>query len=410
MVSRRRFLVTSAALASGACASTSPGVPKPVTPQSARRLRPGGLESGYDPWLEIDAAALRHNVREVARLAGGRPIMAVVKNNAYGLGDTLVGPLLSSCSEVVGIACARVDEALAMRKAGVSKPMLILCEVAEDEARELVANSVMLSCWFDDSRTRLERVAQRMRKPISVHLFVDTGLNREGMPHHRALPWIEDLATRKSIRIQGTYHMFVHDLEYDRVQHTRFLALVEAARKRGIRLGTLHAAPTFELFYLPESRLDMVRVSNALVGNYPGEDVRDRALLKPVFRLKARVIRVEQIQAGESAGFRRGFITDRPTWLALLSVGHTDGFPITAAGTCRVLINGHLYPIVTGGISSTYTILEIGSERRVEVGDTATLMGADDPAIDPLSVAAKAQLPFQQMITKFSALLRRQLT
>ena len=140
-----------------------------------------------------------------------------------------------------------------MRSAGVRKPLLIMSEVGEEEAVELAAHDVTLSCWLDDSGERLERIAKRSRRRAAVHLFLDTGLNREGMPYRRALPWIEDLARNPSIRIDGTYHMFVHQVEFDRVQHARFLEVTEAARNRGIKLGTLHAAPSFELFYLPEA-------------------------------------------------------------------------------------------------------------------------------------------------------------
>jgi len=404
VISRRDFLATSAALAGAAPA------PVPVAPPQAPVSRPqGGDASGYDPWLEIESDALRHNVSEVSRLAGGRPILAVVKNNGYGLGDTLVAPLLSACPEIYGIACVRPSEALAIREAGVKKPILIMSEVSEDEGVELVTNGVTLSCWLDDSGARLERIAERARKPVAVHLFLDTGLNREGMPYRRALPWIEGLARRGNLHIAGTYHMFVHQVEFDRVQHERFLEIAAAATRRGLKLGALHAAPSYELFYLPESHLDMVRVANALFGNYPGTDVRDRASLKPVFRLKARVARVEQLGPGESAGFRRAFVADSPTWVALLPVGHTDGYPITAAGTCQVLINGRMYSVVTGGVASTHTIVKIGSDREVNVGDTATLIGGDAPAIDPIAVAANVGLPLQQMITKFSARLPRRL-
>jgi alanine racemase len=410
MISRRRFVSTSAIVAGAAAVNRVAIDTLHSQAPSILRLRPGGHDSGYDPWLEIDADAFRHNAREVSRLAGGRPILAVVKNNGYGLGDTLVGPLLASCAEVRGIACVRASEALALRNAGVKKPILIMSEVSEEEAVDLVARDVTLSCWLDDSGQRLERIAKRSHKRVAVHLFLDTGLNREGMPYQRALPWIEDLARRPAVRIDGTYHVFVHQVEFDRVQHARFLQLTEAARNRGVALGTLHAAPSYEVFYLPEAHLDMVRVANALWGNYPGNDVRDRATLKPVFRLRARVARVEQLQQGESAGFRRAFAPDRPTWLALLPIGHTDGYPITAAGTCQALINGRLYPVVAGGVASAHTIVDVGIDRQVNVGDTATLIGGDVAAIDPAAVASNTGLPLQQLITKFNALLPRRLT
>jgi alanine racemase len=183
MISRRRFLSLSAGLSALAMA------PPSVSAMQNRtvRLRPGGHDDGFDPWLEIIGDHFRHNAREVSRLAGGRPILAVVKNNAYGMGDTIVGPLLAGCAEIGGIACVRPAEALAMRSAGVRKPILTMSEVGDEEAIELVRRDVTLSCWLDGAGDRLERVAKRAPRPARVHLYIDTGMNREGMPWRRAL-------------------------------------------------------------------------------------------------------------------------------------------------------------------------------------------------------------------------------
>ena len=405
MLSRRSFLAFSAAFPSLAVA------PSFASAQASRtvRLRPGGHDTGYDPWLEIIGDHFLHNVREVARLAGNRPILAVVKNNAYGMGDTIVGPLLAGCREIGGIACVRPAEALAMRAAGVRKPILVMSEVGEEEAVELVRQEVTLSCWLNDAGERLERVAKKARRTAPVHLYLDTGMNREGLPWQRALPWIEDLSRRKGVRVDGTYQMFVHDLEFDRVQLQRFNEVTSQATARGIKLGLLHAAPTFELYRLPEAHLDMVRVGNALFGADPGAEFRDKVALKPVFRLQARVVRVERVEPGESAGFGRAFMPTEPTSVALLPVGHTDGYPPTAGGSCEVLIGGRTYPVVRGGVASAHTIVDVGAEPQVRVGEKAVLIGPDAAAVTPHEVAARTQVGFYQIITKFSALLPRRL-
>ena len=403
MISRRGFLEQTAA--SLAIASSAG-----VRGQShAVRLRPGGNEGGFDPWLEVIAPHFRHNVKEVARLAGGRPILAVVKNNAYGLGDGIVGPLLSRCAETAAIACVRPAEALAMRAAGVRKPILTMAELGEQESIELVRRNVTLSCWLDDAPVRLERIAKGARRPVPVHLYLDTGMNREGMPIRRALPWIEEISRRKDVRIEGTYQMFVHNVEFDRVQLQRFRDVTSAATAKGLKLGTLHAAATFELHRLPEAHLDMVRVGNALFGAAPGPGVTHTFDVKPVFRLKARVVRVERLEPGESAGFGRAFMPSQPTSVALLPVGHTDGYPSTAGGTCEVLINSRRYPVVSGGVSSAHALIDVGADTPVRVGDTATLIGPDDPAVLPQEVAIRTKVGFYPMITKFSALLPRML-
>jgi alanine racemase len=406
--SRRTFLKTVSALgASASFLSRSTAAAEP--PSVLTSLRPGPSESGFDPWLEIDSAAVRRNVREASRLAGGRPILAVVKNNSYGLGDELIGPLLDACEEVAGIACVRVQEALAMRKAGVRKPILDMAEVSVEEAIELARIDARPSLWLDDAGDRMDRAAKKLGRPVRVHLYLDCGMGREGMPDYRALPWMEDLASRVSVQVDGTYMMFVHQLDFNREQLARFERLLAEARSRKIPLGKIHASPTYELFFMPEARFDMVRCGGVLFGLYPREEsARSMASLEPVFRLRARVVRLERLRPGDSASFRRSFVAERPTWVALLPVGHTDGYPTGAANHCKVRIGERLYPVVSV-VSSTHVIVEIGDERTVEVGDAATLIGSEDPGISPETVAEQSGIDTFTLITKLSALLPRKL-
>jgi alanine racemase len=421
-ISRRDFVSGALAATAGlAVPRVAAGAPTSVTPSgdpgatgypgspSRIQVRSPLPRDSHDPWIEILEASFRHNVREISRVAGGTPILAVVKNNAYGLGDHVVGPLLAGMEEVVGLACVRTHEAHVLREAGVRKPILNMAEVTEDEAEELARKNVHLSLWLDDAGERMDRVAGRLGRPVPVHLFIDTGMGREGMPHHRALRWMEDLARRDSVEVDGTYQMFTHDLEFDRVQLARFQDLVGRARDRGLRLGNLHAAPTYEVFHLPEARLDMVRCAGGMWGLHPDEAARGMAHLEPVFRLQSRVVRVERIEAGESVGFGRAWVAERPTWTALLPIGHTDGFPSTTGGTSQALVNGRLYPILPGTVNSAHTVLDLGDATSVEVGDVATLMGPDNPAIHPEVVARNAGLSYFRMITAFKERMPRRL-
>jgi alanine racemase len=203
--------------------------------------------------------------------------------------------------------------------------------------------------------------------------------------------------------------MFVHDMEFDRVQLQRFTSLLDQASARGLMLGLRHAAASYELHRLPETHLDMVRIGNALFGSPAGRGALTTPDFKPVYRLKARVVRVERLEPGESAGFGRGFKPASPTSVALLPIGHTDGYPSAAAGTCEVLIGGRLYPVVSGGISSAHTLIDVGPDPAVKIGDTATLVGPDHPAILPAQVGERTDLGYYQLMTKFSALLPRRI-
>ncbi|MCC7181646.1 MAG: alanine racemase [Acidobacteria bacterium] len=402
---RRRDLLKLAATAP--VAALAGGERAKAQTRQTTRLRPGGSDDGFDPWVEVIAPAFRHNAAEVSRLAGGRPILAVIKNNAYGVGDQVVGPIVDGCPQVVGLACVRPGEALAMRAMGVGKPILTMAELGIEESAELVRKDVTLSCWLDDAGERLARIAKAARRRVPVHPYLDTGMNREGMPLTRALPWLENLARQPDIHLDGIYQMFVHDVEFDRVQLERFTSFLDRAAAAGIRPRLRHAAATFELHRVPESHLDAVRVGNALFGSPAGPDVAHPFDPKPVFRLRARVVRVERVEAGESAGFNRGFRPPAATSVALLPVGHTDGYASAAAGVSEVLIGDRTYPVVPGGVNSAHTIVDVGADPAVRVGDVATLIGPDHPSILPAEVGARTKTGTLQVMTRLSALLPR---
>lgn len=368
-----------------------------------------------DPWVEVLAEAIRHNVREISRFTGGRRLLAVVKNNANGIGLRQVGPILDAMDEVHGLAVVRVDEALALRESGVVKPVLTMAPARDAEAVALVRAGIRLSPFHDDSRAQLERLAAATGAPVPVHLLVDTGMHREGMPHERALPWIADLAASPAVRIEGLYTQFSgaerDGMDWDREHLDRLFGLATAARGRGIDVGLVHGAPSYQITRLPVSHaLDLVRPGGAIYGLDAYRHAPDGRFimdLRPVFRLRARVVRLERIAGGEGVSFRHRYVATRPTWVALLPVGHTDGYPRDAAGRCTVLVGARTYPVI-GVVSSNHAIIEIGEERHVELGDVATLIGPEHPEITPIAVARRVDLDRDYWImTRLNALLRR---
>jgi alanine racemase len=392
-VTRRDFL---AAWTAGVCAPWL----------SLRSLRPAGRSPSVpasDPWLEVHANALRANVAAIARLAGGRPILAVIKNNAYGLGLETAGPLLDAVDGVAGLAVVKVDEALRLRRAGVRKPVLFMGRFDAEEGAELATRQIHLAPFGDDAPALLEDVSRRAARPVSVHLYIDTGMSRLGVPYHRALPWMERVTGVPRVTVEGTFMTFTEDDAFDPEQLDRFTRLATDARERRLPLGRLHAASTHALFLRPAAHLDMVRPGLALYGAYPSEVAEsDRVGLVPAFALKARVVRVEQLRPGDSVSYGRNYVARAPTWIATLPVGHTDGYPRTAVRGCRVLIGTRLYPVI-GAVSASHTIVEVGTEQTVRVGDLATLVGPDDPAILPNAVAAAAGVSVYDVLMHLSA-------
>ena len=395
---RRRFLgaVTSAAALAGTRRSGGAALP-------ALDLRVA--TGAFDPWLELDPAAFARNVTELATLIQGRPIFGVIKNNAYGLGTETVGPLLDGLSQIAGLAVVKADEAVRLRDAGIKKPVLVMGLVSESEALDLARRDVRLAPFAPDAGKVLVRVAAQLGRPIPVHLYLDTGMNRLGMPYYRAAPWIRDLAQLREVRIEGTFMSFTEDQSFDPEQLRRFRDLADQLRREGVQLGKLHAASSHGLFFRHDGYLDMVRPGLALYGAYPSSAAETGLVnLTPVFRLKARVVDVQQLRAGDSASYDRAFTASKPTWIAIIPCGHADGYPRGATKGCQVLIRDRLYPVIAE-VSASHTIVELGAEKTVEVGDEATLVGPDRPEVTPNEVAKRAGVSVYDVLMHLSALL-----
>ena len=350
---RRSFLLTGLA--------TIPAWPSPAA------------ASSFDPWIEIHAGNLRHNVAQIARRAGSRPILAVIKNNGYGMGVVNVAKLLDPQEAIHGFAVVKLNEAVSLRDGGIRKPVLLMGPFDERNLEEAVGRDIT-PMVYTPVGPALDRISARRQKPVPLHVCVDTGIGRVGVPHTQAAGLIRDLTARKSVRIEGTMMTFTEDSAFDLEQLRRFHSLCAALEKEGFGLGRKHAASSYALFQHPDSFLDMVRPGMAIYGIYPEKEFRGSGAmeLRPALALKARVAYVKQLRKGDSAGYSRAYRAQQDAWIATLPVGHTDGWPRAAAKGARVRIHGELYPVVAS-VSASHSIVEIGPEQRVRIGDLVTL-------------------------------------
>ncbi len=358
MTSRRSFLETCAA--------------------SAVCLPAAAADSSFDPWVEIHSAHLIHNVAAIRKRIGERPILAVIKNNGYGTGVANVARVLEPLREIHGFAVVKLHEAIQLRDAGIRKPVLCMGPFDPGNLEEMAARGIM-PMVYTPSGDLLDRIAAKLRHPIPIHVCVDTGIGRVGVPYRDAAALITGLAQCKSVRIDGAMTTFTEDPDFDPVQLQRFQELTAGLQASGIALGRRHAASSFGLFQHPEAFLDMVRPGMAIYGVYSEPEFRTQGILdlQPALSLKARVAYVKQLSAGESAGYERAYKARAPVWIATIPAGHADGVPRAAAKGARVRINGKLYPIVAS-ISASHTIVEIGAGPEVSIGDTAVYFDWQD--------------------------------
>jgi alanine racemase len=339
----------------------------------AESTRSRAHDSSFDPWLEVRADHLKHNVTEVARLAGGRPVLAVIKNNAYGLGLVAVARALAASRSVHGFAVVKLHEALTLREAGVKAPILMMGPFDTQDVAEMHARDIMPMVYTPIGDV-LERASQGAGRPVTVHVKVDTGLGRVGVPFDEAADLVRALASRRGVTLGGMMMTFTEDAQFDQEQLGRFESLTSELTETGVRIGLRHAASSYTLFQHDNAMLDMVRPGMVLYGIFPDAKFRGaKGLeLRPAVAFRTRVVYVKKLEAGESAGYDRAFMAKRDTWIATLPVGHADGWPRVAANGAKVRIGTALYPVIAS-VSASHTLVEIGADPAVRVGDIATL-------------------------------------
>ncbi|MEE8584690.1 MAG: alanine racemase, partial [Acidobacteriota bacterium] len=364
-MNRRGFVAAAGAVPLAAAAFSSQST-------ASEGAAPLPSEPGYGPWLEIDRQRLSWNIDQMSSRINQRPILAVVKNNAYGHGAAGTAGHLESLQAVWGLAVFKPSEALELRDAGIRKPVLVFSAVSDRQLEELVSREVTPSIFSDQSAT-LIRLAEKLGRPVPIHLYVDTGLGRQGVPYHRALPLAEKLAESKGIRFDGVLTALTEDSEFDREQVRRLQELCDQAAQRGIDLGRRHAASSSGVFHCPEAHLDMVRPGIGIYGCYPDDaSLKAKELtLKPALSLKVKLVQVKRLRRGDSLQYHRVYKAEQPVWIATLPVGYSDGWPSSSVNASKVLIRGKEYPVVAS-VTSNHTLVELGPETNLQPGDTAT--------------------------------------
>jgi len=266
----------------------------------------------------------------------------------------------------------KFHEAMSLRDAGIRKPILLLGPFDESNLHDAAARQIMPMVYTPQGAA-LDKVAAKTQRAVPLHICVDTGIGRVGVPYYQAAPLIRDLAARKSVQIQGTMMTFTEDAELDKEQIRRFNETCATVESEGIKLGKKHAASSFALFQHADAFFDMVRPGMALYGIYPENELRNTGVLdlRPALSLKGRVIYAKKLRKGDSAGYNRAYIAKEDVWVATIPVGHADGWPRIAPKGAKVRIGDALYPVVAA-VSASHSIVEIGNEERVKIGDVVT--------------------------------------
>lgn len=331
----------------------------------------------YRPtWAEIDLLALSANLRAIRHRVGTLPILAVVKANAYGHGAAGVARALER-DGVESLGVALPEEGIELRRAGVSAPILVLGGFTPAQAEAVLQHRLVPAIYRPDQVETLSRAAAGRGVQAAVHLKVDTGMGRLGVPPEEVPAFASLLARAPSIRVTGAFsHLAVADDPADpftRRQIDLFQGSLEAARERGLRPEDIHLANSAAILDHPPAWLSLVRPGLVLYGYPPSAKVTPLEV-RPILSLKTRIIYIKDVAAGTSLGYGRTFVAARPTRVASLALGYDDGLPRLASNRGHVLLRGRPAPIV-GRISMDLTTVDATDIPGATLGDEVTVIG-----------------------------------
>ena len=364
-------------------------------------------------WAEVSLGALTYNLEAIRTYVNPpqekrktpRKILSIVKGNGYGHGGPEVAKALEKAgSDWFGVTCT--DEGIAVRKAGVRKPILILTSFVPGEESRLVKHDLTAVIHRCEQLALLDRAAARRsgKKRVPFHLKIDTGMNRLGIASRDAECFALQLGQCKHLQLTGIFSHFASSGVFTetavgqqtREQEERFYAAVERLRALGIDPGIVHLANSAAIVTRPETWADMVRPGAILYGYHPGYDpieLRDEAEkklpLKPVMSLRSRIISLRSVPAGAGIGYDSAFVAQRPSRIGVLAAGYGDGIHRSLGNRGNVLLNGKLAPIV-GIISMDVTMIDVTDIESAKIGDVATIHGTDGKHVLPANRVARS--------------------
>ena len=356
--------------------------------------------AGRPVWAEISLQAILHNLRAIRKQVGAsRKILAVVKSNAYGLGAVPVAKALQKAgTEWFGVTCA--NEGVELREAGIRKRILILTGFWPGEEQRLIQNNLTPTVTRVDDLGHLERsaTAARGKSQVRFHLKINTGMNRLGIGADEVDSFARALAACKHIKLEGTFTHFASAEDFTAQQTNEqekvFLACLERLRALGVSPGIVHMANSGAICARPNTWADMVRPGAILYGYYQSfdppqkkQEVMGQVALRPCLSLRARIISLRNVPAGEGVGYAARFVTKRPSRIAVINAGYADGVVRARTNRGWALVRGKRVPLV-GTISMDLTTLDLTDVPEALLGDVVTIYGQDgDAAIEVSEVA-----------------------
>ncbi|MBT1072564.1 alanine racemase [Pelotalea chapellei] len=334
-------------------------------------------------FAEIDLAALRHNFQVVrSSIPRTTEILAVVKADAYGHGFMDISRELEELG-VNAFGVAFLAEGIQLRKAGIDKPILLLGGVYPGQERKCIGYNLSTIVFALEQAQTLNQAAGKLFRKAKIHLKVDTGMGRLGIPWNQTPEFLKELAKLPHILLEGIVSHFASADELDesgqhftKIQTERFLWAVAESRKAKYTPRYIHIANSAAALLKNVSDCNLIRPGIALYGAAPSPDFQGKLDLHPVMRLKSRIAMLKWVEPGTTISYARRFTTSERSLIASVPVGYADGYPRALTNRGEVLIRGQRAR-VAGTVCMDWIMLDVTAIPDVAVGDEVVLIGSD---------------------------------
>jgi alanine racemase len=338
------------------------------------------VDSFYRPTrVEISLDALRHNLEAFRKaLPEHVNMMAVVKADAYGHGALEVSKEALRCG-VSYIAVAFLDEGLELRRLGITAPILVLGYTPPEGLQPAWEHDITVNIYTEELLNAAQ-VLNTQGRPLKVHMKIDSGMNRIGVPsEEEAIRLIAKALSIPSIELEGLFTHYAcadeEDKSYTETQHERFSRVVEHFQQKNITFRYIHAGNSATAIDMPDKTFNMVRLGISMYGLYPSEEVNHQQIqLESVLSIKTGVVMVKQVPPDEGVSYGAIYRTTQEETIATLPIGYADGFSRMLTGKAQVLVRGQRVPVV-GRICMDQCMMNVTGLADIPIEEEVVILG-----------------------------------
>ena len=335
-------------------------------------------------YATVDLDAVRWNIEGMqSGLSEGTKVIGVVKTDGYGHGAVPIAKELEPLPCMYGFAVATEEEAMILRGAGITKPVLVLGYTFPCNYKEMIENDIRITLFRDDMLVQIEEAAKEAGKKARVHIKVDTGMSRIGIrPDEAGMEFVKKALQNPGMEVEGIFTHFAKADEEDKASARRQLTLFrdfirKTEKETGYRIPLCHCSNSAGIIELREADMDAVRAGIAMYGLWPSPEMaKNRVDLKPVMELKSRIVYIKDVDAGTEISYGGTYIAGEKRRIATVPAGYGDGYPRGLSNKGYVLVHGRKAPI-TGRICMDQFMIDVTDIPDTAEGDIVTLIGKE---------------------------------